>query len=221
MRRLPAKIVKRKSTERPREAILRLLKLRGQMTVAELCKAIGVTATVVRRNLSALQGLFLVDCRLHQSGKGRPSHRYHLTETASGCFPSGYQSFARDMLDTVYESSGHAGVMDFLKLNNDRTISCLRPRFAGKSLEQKVEELVSHFSSIGYMTDWMALPEGKLFLFHQNCAIASLASTYRQLCILEPRLIECLLSVKVSRKKYIMKDQPICGYEIDGKRPLP
>lgn len=220
LKKLPLRIAKPKCGEPAREALIRILKLRGEMTVAELCKVLKVTHTAVRRYLSDLQQAGILSSRSYQHSKGRPARKYHLTEKAAASFPSGYEDLVEELLDTVFTNSGHKGVMDFLRANNDRMIGELMPHFVNKDLRARVEAMSKHFADRGYMTDWIALPDGNFFLFHQNCAIYRMATRYRQLCILEPRLIECLLGVKISRQQYILKDQPICGYLIDSNRPL-
>jgi predicted ArsR family transcriptional regulator len=220
MKKIPSRIAKRRPGESAREALLRILKLRGEMTAEQLCMAMKITDTAVRRQLSPLQEEGVITYRKHQQGTGRPTFKYRLTEAASTEFPSGYENLSGDLLDTVFERSGHTGVMNILRSNNDRLISVLMPRFVDKDLQQRVEEIALYFAQNGYMTEWKKLPDGNFFLYHQNCALYKLAVRYRQLCILEPRLIEYLLGVKVSRQQYILKNQPICGYLIDAKRPL-
>ncbi|MBX9723426.1 MAG: ArsR family transcriptional regulator [Candidatus Obscuribacterales bacterium] len=221
MKKLPISITKRKLDESAREGLLRNLKLRGEMTVEELCSALKITHTAVRRHLLSLKQQELIVSRIHQSGTGRPSHKYKLTEKAALVFPSGYERLAGDLLDSIYENSGHKGVMDFLRANNDRIINELRPSFQNKDLKKRVEDVCKYFVDGGYMTDWKPLPDGNFFIFHQNCAILNMAMKYRQFCILEPRLIEALLGVKISRQQYILKNQPICGYLVDSKQLIP
>jgi predicted ArsR family transcriptional regulator len=220
MKKISSQIIKRLPSEVPRQAVLRILKLRGEVTTAELRKAMRVTDTAVRRQLSLLQKEGLLTHRTDQSGIGRPIYKYRLTDVASKEFPSGYDNLSVSLLDTVFENSGHTGVMDLLRLNNDRLVGALRPGFIGKNLAQRVDQLAKYFADNGYMTRYRTLPDGDFFLYNQNCALYKLAVRYRQLCILEPRLMEALLGVKVSRQQYILKNQPICGYLIDSKRPL-
>jgi predicted ArsR family transcriptional regulator len=217
MKELPISITKGKHDESPSEAILRNLKLRGEMTVEELCKTLKLTQTAVRRQLLSLKRQELIISRLHQNGKGRPSYKYKLTEKAALVFPSGYERLVGDLLDNIFENSGHKGVMDFLRANNERIISELRPSFHNIDLRKRVAIICKYFVDGGYMTDWKQLPDGNFFIFHQNCAILNMAIKYRQFCILEPRLIESLLGVKISRQQYILKNQPICGYLVDSK----
>ena len=60
--------------------ILDLLRKTGPLSVARLAKATGVTPTAVRQRLVRLMANRLVDRELARAGRGRPSHRYTLTE---------------------------------------------------------------------------------------------------------------------------------------------
>ncbi len=60
--------------------ILDLLRKAGPLSVAQLGRAIGVTPTAVRQRLVRLMVQGLVDRELARAGRGRPSHRYALTE---------------------------------------------------------------------------------------------------------------------------------------------
>lgn len=219
-KKIPSRILKRRPGESTRHGVLRILKLRGETTAADLSKSMNITYTAVRRHLSLLQQEGSIESQPYQHGAGRPTYKYRLTESASVYFPSGYDGMASNLLDTVFDESGHTGVMDILRLNNNRLGALLLPRFIDKDLAQRVEEIARYYAENGYMTEWSALPDGNFFVYHQNCAIYKLAVRYRQLCILEPRLIEYLLGVKVTRQQYILKNEPICGYFVDSKRLL-
>lgn len=60
--------------------ILDLLRKAGPLGVTELAQATQVTATAVRQRLTRLMGQGLVDRELARASRGRPSHRYALTE---------------------------------------------------------------------------------------------------------------------------------------------
>ncbi len=67
-------------TESSDVGILDLLRKAGPLGVAQLATATQVTATAVRQRLVRLMALGLVDRELARAGRGRPSHRYGLTE---------------------------------------------------------------------------------------------------------------------------------------------
>jgi predicted ArsR family transcriptional regulator len=60
--------------------ILDLLRKSGPLGVTALAKATGVTPTAVRQRLVRLMAGGLIDRQVARAGRGRPSHRYGLTE---------------------------------------------------------------------------------------------------------------------------------------------
>jgi predicted ArsR family transcriptional regulator len=205
------------SPEKTHEAVLLHLKRSGEMTVAELCEVLSITSMAVRRHLIGLQKEGLVDSKIVRQSRGRPTYRYGLTEKAASLFPSGFQTLAVDLLDVVHEQSGHKGVMELLARRNERQIETLLPRVANKSLPERVAEVARIFSENGYMTEWEALPDGNFLIFQRHCALHNLANQYRQLCVLEPQLIERLLGVKVVRQQYMLQNDPVCGYIVESQ----
>jgi predicted ArsR family transcriptional regulator len=173
---------------------------------------LGITSMAIRRHLTGLQKEGLIESRIEKRLRGRPTYKYKLTSKAESLFPSGGQNMAVDLLELVYEQSGHKGVMDLLNKRNDRLEQRYRERVTGKSVEQKVAEVAKIFNENGYMTEWEKLPDGNFIIFQRHCAVHDLATQYRQLCVLEPRLMENLLGVKVTRQQYIFKNDPVCGY---------
>jgi predicted ArsR family transcriptional regulator len=203
--------------ERTHEAVLVHLKRNREMTVSDLCDALKITAMAVRRHLASLQQEGLVESRIVRQGRGRPTYRYRLTDEANlKLFPQGAQNLAAEILDAVYEANGHKGVMELLTLRQEHLARKLKSRLAGKDLPARVEEVAKIFSENGFMTEYEPLPDGNFIIFQRHCALHDLANQYRQLCVLEPRLIETLLEVKVTRQQYMLKNDPVCGYLVQA-----
>ncbi len=209
-------MTRKRKEESPRDAALRILKIRGEMSLVELTRSLKLTETAVRRHLAKLQQLGLITCTSRHQPHGRPLNVYKLTEQATTeYFPTGYEELAEELLDTIFDTEGHKGVFDFLLAANQYKIKQLNQMYDGLTTEQKVKALVDYFTKTGYMTDFRSLKDGRYFLYHQNCAIYNIASKYRQLCFVELRLIEAVTKARVTRQQYIFKRQPICGYLID------
>jgi predicted ArsR family transcriptional regulator len=195
--------------------VLRILKIRGELSLGELCRALKLTPTAVRRHMEALLRGDLVTRLSRMQPTGRPAHVYRLTDRATtDYFPNGYEDLALSFLDTIFDTGGHRAVFDFLVASNENTIAKLSPAFAEKSLEERVQLVATYFTQRGYMTDVRRLRDGKFFLYHQNCAVLNAAKKFRQLCFVELKLIEKLCGTKVTRQHYIFKNHRICGYKI-------
>ena len=203
--------------EKTQEAVLMHLKKSGEMTVSALCDVLGITSMAVRRHLGSLQKEGLVESRLVRQTRGRPTYLYRLSAKAESLFPSGFQMLAMDLLDVIREQQGHKGVMDVLSRRNEKRAESLVVRMEGKTLRKKVEEVARIFSEDGYMTEWEELPEGGFIIYQRHCAVHDVANQYRQVCVLEPKLIERLLGVKVTRCQYMLRHDPVCGYVVHAE----
>jgi predicted ArsR family transcriptional regulator len=198
--------------ERTQEALLLHLKRGGEMTVGELVGLLNITSMAVRRHLTALQQDGLVESRVEKQSRGRPTFKFRLTEKSESLFPSGVQGLAIDLLDIVFEQSGSKGVMDLLERRNAKMAERLRSRVENLPIAERVIEVAKIFSENGYMTESKPLEDGNFIIFQRHCAVHDLANQYRQICALEPKLMEDLLGLKVTREKYMMKDDPVCAY---------
>ena len=69
-------------TETSDGQLLELLRTKGAMSISEVATATEVTATAVRQRLTRLIGQGMVARDVTRSGRGRPSHRYSLTDKA-------------------------------------------------------------------------------------------------------------------------------------------
>ena len=206
--------------ENTHQAVLFYLKRRHEMTVADLCEVLGITSMAVRRHLSGLQKDGFVECRLVRQTRGRPTYKYRLTPKAESLFPSAINNLAFELLDAVYEAKGHKGVLELLQLRDEALFKKLSPQLKNLTLPERVKAVVKIFSENGYMTDFNELPDGNFFIFQQHCAVHNLAQQYRQICVLESRMVERLLGVRTARQQYIMKDDPVCGYMVFANEPL-
>ncbi len=204
----------RENPENTHQAVLFYLKRANEMTVADLCEVLGVTSMAVRRHLSGLQKDGLVECRLVKQSRGRPTYKYRLTAKAESLFPSALNNFAYEILDAVYEAKGHKGVLELLELRDEALCRKLLPALEKLPLPERIKETVRIFSENGYMTDYKELPDGNFFIYQQHCAVHNLATQYKQICVLESRLLEKLVGRRTVRQQYIMKDDPVCGYLI-------
>jgi predicted ArsR family transcriptional regulator len=196
------------------EALLWHLKKQGELTVAQLSGLLSVTEMAVRRHLTHLQGNGLVESRLVKQTRGRPNYFYRLGKQANSLFPSGTESLAKDLLQIVQDELGAKGVTELLKKRNDLLVKKLKTRLENKDLSERIAEVAKFFSDEGYMTEWERLPDGNFVMYQKNCALHELASEYRQICALEPKLIEELLGTKISRKQHMLNNDPVCGYLI-------
>ncbi len=106
--------------------------------------------------------------------------------------------------------------MELLEFRNKKVVQKLRVELEGKDVSEKISAVAKFFSESGFMTEWEALPDGNFIVYQKHCAVHDLAKQYRQLCGLEPKLIEDILGVKVTRQQYMLNNDPVCGYLVES-----
>merc|ERR1712137_1062586 len=85
------------------------------MSVQALVDSSGVTATAVRSRLNRLQGEGLVKRTEEREGRGRPSHRYSLTEKGRELLGQNYTELAMMLWSELRSSDNRAIGMQVLK----------------------------------------------------------------------------------------------------------
>ena len=81
------------------KAMLDVLRRNGAVTISALVAEMGVTATAVRQRLQRLMADGLIERQTENKGRGRPNHRYSLTEKGER---SAGTNFA-DMADVLWD----------------------------------------------------------------------------------------------------------------------
>ena len=76
------------------QQFVRTLQGLGPVSVSELCDELGVTATSIRQRLARLQASGLVAREKEAHGRGRPIHRYRVTESGLRELGSNYADLA-------------------------------------------------------------------------------------------------------------------------------
>src|SRR6185503_12082177 len=95
-----------------RQQIIEFLKEKGQATVEELAATVNLTPMAVRHHLNVLQAESLISATTirRQSGPGRPSQVYQLTQAADALFPEDYYGLTDYLLVELAQQLGQAGM---------------------------------------------------------------------------------------------------------------
>lgn len=127
--------------------ILDLLRQHERMTVSELERELGVTATAVRQRLNRLldKGYLERHKENEAAGRGRPSHWYQLTEEGRRRTGANFADLARvlwEELRAIPDESVRRGLLMRLA---ERLAAMYRDQIASGSLEGKLRNLVRLF----------------------------------------------------------------------------
>jgi predicted ArsR family transcriptional regulator len=192
--------------------LLRLLKLRGPLSAAELAAALGVTAVAVRKHLDLLhaEGALRAE-RIHQP-IGRPVARYHLTPAAESYFPRGHHALLLDLLAAI-DREDPAAVDRLLETCSVAQQPRYRARLADKPPAERVAELARLREEDGFLTS-VQRDGDALVLREHHCPIRDVAERYPAACRCEQELFGSLLGLSVERTESALQGAPACAFRI-------
>ncbi|CAG7625914.1 hypothetical protein PAESOLCIP111_02776 [Paenibacillus solanacearum] len=197
-----------------RKVILNMLKTRGALSVNDMSKQLGITEMAVRRHLNTLERDSLIDSKLVRQAMGRPTHMYFLTVAADELFPKKYHHLTLDLLEELQAVAGDEKVELLFERRKDKLISRYEERMAGKSLDERVQELADIQNANGYMVELEKTEAGNYVLNEYNCPIAQVANQYNQACSCELSMFQSLLGTEVERTECLAKGDGKCTYKI-------
>jgi DeoR family suf operon transcriptional repressor len=178
------------------KAMIDLLRRNGAVTVSVLVAEMGVTATAVRQRLQRLMADGLIERQAENKGRGRPNHKYSLTEKGQR---SGGDNFA-DMADVLWDEIKSVSDPDvrrgLLKRIAGRLAARYSDRVAGETLGDRMAELA------GVMAEreipFQVEQSGSLpILSALACPYPELAMRDRSVCTMEKMMLSEILGENV------------------------
>lgn len=184
------------------------------MTVEEIAVAIGVSKVSIRRHLDLLRKDGLVAFEIKRHDRGRPGHVYYLTSKAELLFPTGYNTFALNLLKQVTLQYGARAVTVVLGGQADELIALLKPQLEGLAFDAKVKKFSRLINERGYDVVIRKLQDGSYLVKQQNCPMIAVATSYNQICQEELRVYQEVLGAEVLRDCLISAGAQSCDYRI-------
>jgi predicted ArsR family transcriptional regulator len=202
--------------QRTRRQILDILKRRGRATLEELSQEVGLSPVTVRVHLSVLQRDDLLNVDEVRGKVGRPYFVYSLSEEAENLFPKRYHLLANRLLSSMDDLLPDDTVDAVMHDVAEKWASERGARMAGRSLEDRVEEVARIRTEEGAMAEWERMDGGYL-LKQYNCAHLAISRAHDRICDMEQEYLSRMLGASVSRESRIGGGDRVCAYMI---RPL-
>jgi predicted ArsR family transcriptional regulator len=201
---------------RTRGRIVYLLKTLGPCTAAQLSERLSMTTMGVRRHLSQLELEGLVRHSIEQQQRGRPTHRYSLTEEGDRLFPRHYDNLAQCLVDLIVELDGEDKLRQLFTLRMNRQLEIYRRRLGGLPLSERIQELARLRDEEGYMGSSEPQEDGSFLLIENNCALCDVALRCASVCESEMELFRGVLpETEIQRVRHIAEGDAICVYRIE------
>jgi predicted ArsR family transcriptional regulator len=212
--------------ETTREQVLRILRGRGQTTVAQLADALGLTPQAIRRHLEALRADGLVDVQLARHGVGRPALLFTATERSEEASGRTYLQ----LLSRLMRHLEHAEDVDLAGASGrhvlDRVFEGIAEEVAadhlaevqGETLGQRIAEASRALEAEGIVDSWQRAADGAYQIVNGECPYLRLAAMSDAPCHADQHSIQLLVGAPVQQVRRIVEGSPVCEYIV---RPQP
>ncbi|MDH3604922.1 MAG: helix-turn-helix transcriptional regulator [Candidatus Tectomicrobia bacterium] len=190
----------------PAGQILKLLQQRGTLSIKDIEIALGVTATAVRQQLTALRAEDLVASKTVREKRGRPHAVYGLTEKGQALFAQGYENLALVMLEEMLELAEPILAKQLLHRVSMRLGQHYAQEMRGEEVAERLQELVDRLQEHGIISQVVDEEDGFFMLTEYGCPYYSVARQHREICDMEIEAMEQALGAEVT----------LCQSQLDG-----
>ena len=195
-------------------ALLDVLRKLGDLRVDELCGHLQVTATAVRQRLTRLMNLGLVQRVAITKGRGRPSHRYALTDVGRRQTGSNFADLAMALWEeirSIQEPDVRRGLMQRL---SRRLATKYAEMIEGESTADKMESLARMLGERDIPFE-VSQEDGQLpVLTAYGCPYTELAEQDRSVCSMERMLFAELLGENLKLSDCRLDGAHCCTFEL-------
>ena len=198
-----------------REQLLRAIQSRGQATIVELAETLGISVVSIRHHLSTLQAEGLVQSVEVRRGAqaGRPHLVYSPTQAALERFPTKYVRLSERLLDELKASLPPAVIENIFAQMAQGVVAEYSPKLAGKSVEEKMELLVSMLGEEGFLAEWNRSGE-TISLTEYNCPYIRIGQRHPEICAIDETMIRQVLDAVVEKTTCVLNGAERCVFVI-------
>ena len=196
-------------------AILDLLRKRESLSVSELADCLQVTATAIRQRLNRLMAQGFVDRKVTKAARGRPSHRYQLTQQGRRKTGSNFADLALALWQEIRSIDDAEVRRGLLQRISRRLAELYADRIRGNTVEERMETIVELFAErqIPLTVD----KDGSLpVLTALACPYPELAEQDRGICAMEKSLFSEILGEDVRLTRCRLDGDTCCTFETKG-----
>jgi DeoR family transcriptional regulator, suf operon transcriptional repressor len=204
-----------KISSRQHQILEHLLESRNGLSVDELAKALDISRTGVQQHFVVLERDGYIKKSTLNKTAGRPVTIYVITDKGNNYFPKQYAWFSELILSDLQDEIGPERFKAYMQKLGGKLADKLRGKFEGKNLSERVDELVSIMTELGFQVKLAADTETESpNIEAYNCIYHDLAQKYQQICEFDLALMSSLLDKGVEQSSCMAKGDCNCSFKI-------
>ena len=183
-------------TETSDKAMLDFLRRGGPATISALVAEMGVTATAVRQRLSRLTAEGIIERQTERIGRGRPNHRYSLTEKGERLAGDNFADLATILWEEIKSVEDAEVRRGLLKRIADRFVRAYQGQVYGETLRERMTSLTALMGERDIPFEVSGAEELPV-LTALACPYPELAQLDRSVCTMEKLMLSEILGSNV------------------------
>ena len=198
-------------TETSDQQLLDVIRRHGAVTISTLISEMGVTATAVRQRVQRLMADGLIERRAENKGRGRPNHRYSLTEKGERSAGDNYADMASVLWEEIKAVEDPSVRRGLLKRIADRFVERYRNDVSGESLGERMKSLAG---LMGERQIPFTVDESKSLpvISALACPYPELARQDRSVCTMEKLMLSEILGENVRLSECRLDGATCCTF---------
>ena len=192
--------------------LLDILRKAGPCSVAQLSAAMEVTATAVRQRLTRLLSRGDIERATERASRGRPIHRYGLTEKGRRRAGANFADLAIALWEEIREIKDPEVRRGLLGRISGRLATLYAGQIHGSTLDERMESLAELFRERQIPFD-VERSHDLPILHARACPYPELAERDRSVCAMEKNLFSELLGENVRLSNCRLDGHACCTFE--------
>jgi predicted ArsR family transcriptional regulator len=193
--------------------LLDLLRITGPLSVTELSDAMEVTATAVRQRLVRLLGQNAIQREASRHGRGRPRHRYWLTEKGLRLTGSNFTDLAVTLWQEIRQSNDPELRRETLRRIARALAAGYADQIQGETPAERMESLAKLLAQRQIPVSVEAHSSGNPVLTEHACPYPKLAEQDEGICNMEQMLFSELLGQDVELTQCRLQGGSECRFQ--------
>ncbi|HEV2286021.1 MAG TPA: hypothetical protein VGR80_08260, partial [Steroidobacteraceae bacterium] len=152
--------------------------------------------------------------------RGPASRQYRLSAAAEHLFPKQYDELSVELVRSVLEQFGGAGVVALLARMTEARVARWAPQLRGLGLREKLNALSALYRD---RDAWMEVEwrDGAPALIERNCPFLNVATAHPAICSVSVNTLSRLLGCRVVREQRFQAGHGRCVFRVRLDEPRP
>jgi predicted ArsR family transcriptional regulator len=193
--------------------LMDLLRIAGPLSVTQLADAMEVTATAVRQRLTRLSSKSLIQREAVRAGRGRPKHRYWLTEKGVRQTGSNFTDLALALWNEVSKIEDEQLRREMLRRIARTLAKGYAEKIQGKTAADRIRSLGELLAQRRIPVSVEHSSSQQSSLTTHACPYPSLAENDRNVCLMEKMLFSELIGGEVELTKCRLDGGADCRFQ--------